>query len=39
MANIDFRVTNKEVKELKNFSDKFVKYHHELADKAMKEFL
>ena len=39
VANIDFRVTNKEFKELKNFSDKFEKYHHELADKVMKELL
>jgi hypothetical protein len=34
MTALDLRFTNKEVKELKYFADKFKKYHEDLRDQV-----
>ena len=39
LANIDFKMTTKEVKELKYFMDKFLKYHKDLDDQVREELI
>ena len=39
IANIDFKMTTKEVKELKYFMDKFLKYHKDLDDQVREELI
>lgn len=39
MTSLDIRLTNKEVKELKYFADKFQKYHDELRDQVFQQYV
>ena len=39
MTNIDFKLTNKELKELKVFSDKFIQYHKDLNAQVEEELI
>ena len=39
IANIDFKMTTKEVKEIKFFADKFLKYHKDLEDQVQEELI
>ena len=39
IANIDCRMTTKEVKEFKHFADKFIQYHLDLEDLVKDELV
>ena len=39
IANIDFKLTNKELKELKLFSDKVIQYHEDLQAQVTEELI
>ena len=39
IANIDFKMTTKEVKDIKGFTDKFLKYHKDLDDQVKEELI
>ncbi len=37
ISSIDITVNNKQIKELKNFSDNFKKYHEQIALEVLRE--
>lgn len=39
ISAFDVRFTNKEVKELKYFADRFKKYHDELSNQVFQQYL
>ena len=39
IANIDFKLTTKEVKDIKYFMDKFVRYHKDLDAQVREELI
>ena len=39
IANIDCKMTTKEVKEIKNFSDNFMQYHNDLENQVLEELV
>ncbi len=39
VASVELKITNKEVKELMGFLDRFSHYHEELKDQVLKELM